>query len=926
MGRFNDMKSTLRRRSAGVASAIFFGSCAAALALSSTINISTRMMVSTGDNVLIAGFIVSGTGQKQICVRAIGPSLPLPGALKDPVLELHNSSGALIATNDNWRTSQQSALIAAHINPTNNLESALIVSVQGGSSYTAIVRGAKNTTGVGLVEAYDLTSGNVTTRLANISTRGNVLTNDNVMIAGFIVLGDSSKRMIVRVVGPSLAINGKKIPGTLADPTLELHDGKGALIAQNDNWQSTQRAEITATGVQPRDTRESAIISTLKPGAYTAIVRGARNTTGISLVEAYDLDPAPKPNGSTLFIAQLRGQIPGAQGSGTATLRLSNDGKTAILTFEFSNLSSPVTGMHVHGPNGEIIFDVDDATAQADGSYIWTITAVGTLSANDIANAIRSGSTYFNIHTANNPKGEIKGLFGVAKGSSAAPAPTPPPPLASGTPSRKDASRFLTQATFGGTESEVTTVQQIGFNSWLNQQFAKPATSHVNFVLNSGPEPSFDDTMKAWWTSAIAAPDQLRQRVAFALSEILVVSTVDSGLRDEPIGMSTYVDTLLNDAFGNFRKLLEDITLNPAMGVYLDMLGNDRVEPGGDQHPNENFAREIMQLFSIGLYRLNLDGSLTLDSLGRPIPTYDQGAVSGLASVFTGWTFAGSTNFYDPNEKNYRQPMMVFPEHHQPEAKRILGGVVVPANKTPAQDLKLALDTIFNHPNVGPFICRQLIQRLVTSNPSPGYLYRVVSVFNNNGQGVRGDLKAVIRAILMDYDARGVEKTGMSSGRLREPVLRLTNLLRVFHATSDDNVFSVYLSEEFGQRPLQSPTVFNFFSPDYALPGAIAANGLKSPEFQITTETTVIEQANELYSAIFNANYPLDFSVEQGLASSPTALIDHLNVKIMNGAMTSAMRAVLIDTIGQISVNNPESRVRSAIYLIVNSPEYVVDK
>ena len=221
--------------------------------------------------------------------------------------------------------------------------------------------------------------------------------------------------------------------------------------------------------------------------------------------------------------------------------------------------------------------------------------------------------------------------------------------------------------------------------------------------------------------------------------------------------------------------------------------------------------------------------------------------------------------------------MMVFPEHHQPEAKRILGGVVVPANKTPAADLKLALDTIFNHPNVGPFICRQLIQRLVTSNPSPGYLYRVVSVFNN-GQGVRGDLKAVIRAILMDYDARGVEKTGMSSGRQREPVLRLTNLLRAFHATSDDNIFSVYLSEEFGQTPLQSPTVFNFFSPDYALPGAIAANGFKSPEFQITTETTVVEQANELYSAIFNANYPLDLSVELGLASNPTALIDHLNV------------------------------------------------
>ena len=579
----------------------------------------------------------------------------------------------------------------------------------------------------------------------------------------------------------------------------------------------------------------------------------------------------------------------------------------------------------MHGPNGEIIFDVDDATPQTDGSYIWTITGVGTLSANDIANFIRSGSTYFNIHTANYPTGEIKGFFSVARGGSAAPTPTPPPPLASGTPSLKDASRFLTQATFGTTEGEVTNVQHLGFNGWLNQQFAKPVTSHVAFLLNAGHQPSLDDTMNAWWTSAISAPDQLRQRVAFALSEILVVSTVGSGLDGEPLGMSTYVDTLLKDSFGNFRTLLQDITLNPAMGIYLDMLGNDRVEPGGDQHPNENFAREIMQLFSVGLYRLNLDGSLTLDSLGRPVPTYDQGAVSGLASVFTGWTFAGRTQFYDSTQ-DFLHPMIAFPEHHQPEAKRILGGVVVPANRTPAQDLKLALDTIFNHANVGPFICRQLIQRLVTSNPSPGYLYRVVSVFNNNGQGVRGDLKAVIRAILMDYDARGAEKVGMSSGRQREPVLRLTNLLRVFRATSSDNIFSINLAEEFGQTPLQSPTVFNFFSPDYAVPGAIAANGLTSPEFQITTETTVVEQANKLYSAIFNPDYPLDLTLELGLASNPTALIDHLNAKMMNGAMTSAMRTVLIQTITQISANNPDSRVKSAIYLIVNSPEFVVDK
>jgi uncharacterized protein (DUF1800 family) len=919
------MKTTLGRRFAGVASAIFLSSSVTALAVSSAINISTRMMVATDDNVLIAGFIVSGAGKKQICVRAIGPSLPLPNALKDTTLELHDSSGALIAYNNNWRSSQQSALIAAHLNPKNDLESALIATVDGGSSYTAIVRGANGTTGIGLVEVYDLTSGNLTTRLANISTRGKVLTSDNVMIAGFIVQGDSPKRLIVRVRGPSLIFKGRKIPGAIGDPTLELYNASGAVIAQNDNWRSNQATQIIASSLQPSHNYEPAIVATLKPGAYTAIVRGARNTTGIALVEAYDLDPPPKVDGSTLYIAQMRGQVPGAQGSGMAALRLSDDGKTATLTFQYSNLSSALIGMHIHGPNGEILFDIDDATPQSDGSYIWVIRAVGTHSANEIANLIRTGSTYINLHTANNPTGEIKGYFSLLKGGAAAPTPTPPPPLASGTPTRKDASRFLTQATFGATESEVTKVQQLGFNGWLNQQFAKPATSHVNFVLNSGSDPSFRDTQDAWWTRAITAPDQLRQRVSFALSEIFVVSTVDSGLGDEPIGMSAYVDTLLNDAFGNFRKLLEDVTLNPAMGVYLNMLGNDRVEPGGTEHPNENFAREIMQLFSIGLYRLNLDGSLTLDSLGRPIPTYSQGAVSGLAAVFTGWTFAGRSDFYDPHE-NFLQPMAVFPEHHQPETKSILSRVVVPANKPPASDLKLSLDTIFNHPNVGPFICRQLIQRLVTSNPSPGHLYRVVSVFNNNGQGVRGDLKAVIRAILMDYDARGAEKNGAGSGKQREPVVRLTNLLRTFQATSQNNVFAIYLPEEFGQSPLQSPTVFNFFSPDYAVPGAIAANGLKSPEFQITTETTVVEQANRMYEVINGSDYPLDFTAELNLANNPTALIDHLNAKMMSGTMTSAMRSILINTISQIAPENASSRVRSAVYLIASSPEYVIEK
>jgi uncharacterized protein (DUF1800 family) len=396
-------------------------------------------------------------------------------------------------------------------------------------------------------------------------------------------------------------------------------------------------------------------------------------------------------------------------------------------------------------------------------------------------------------------------------------------------------------------------------------------------------------------------------------------------LDNEAVGLSSYVDTLSNDAFGNYRQLLEDVTLSPTMGVYLDMLGNDIADPDSGSHPNENYARELMQLFSIGLYKLNIDGSLALDMDGLPIPTYDQGAVTGLAAVLTGWTFAGSTDFYNPTE-NYRQPMINFPDHHTPEAKTILNGAVIPAGQSGQQDLQQALDTIFNHPNVGRFICRELIQRLVTSNPSPGYLYRVASVFDNNGQGVRGDMKAVLKAIFLDYDARGASKTAVGFGKEKEPVLRLTNLYRAIKANPVQGIYSFWLADEFGQTPLDSPTVFNFFSPDYVAPGAIALAGLRSPEFQITTETTVVEQANTIYAALFWQDIPLDISQEEGLASDPAGLVDHFNAVLMNGAMSSAMRASLIDTIGKLPADDPEERVLSTMWLILNSPEYVIEK
>jgi uncharacterized protein (DUF1800 family) len=909
---------------------------ASAYAISSAVNISTRMMVETGDNVLIGGFIVYGTGQKTIAVRAIGPSLPVAGTLSDPILELYDATGAVVASNDNWRSSQEGALSAAGLAPTHEFDSALITTLPTGN-YTAVVRGVNNATGVALVEVYDLDGGVPSARLGNISTRGHVLTGDNAMIGGFIIRGDVAKRTIIRVKGPSLSLNGVPLSGRLMDPTVALHDVNGTPVF-NDDWRSDQQAEIAASSIAPTDDREPAIVATLSPGNYTAVVRGVGNTTGLALVEMYDLDQPPQADGSTLYITHLRPQgTANTQGSGTSTLRLAGDEKSAIVNFSYSNLSGPITSMHIHAADGTILFDLDDAALQPDGSLIWVFVPVGSFSVADIINFIKTGQAYLNLHTAQYPTGEIKGFYNISSGAQVAPEPTPPPPLASGTPTVADAGRFLSQSTFGATSALIAKVQSQGFDAFLNEQFAAPVSSHLAFVDASGVNPpTITQTRDAWWTHAIAGPDQLRQRVAFALSEILVVSNTTGNLGGQPFALPAYYDVLVKGAFGNFRQLLENITLNPAMGRYLDMLRNEKANASGTRIPNENFARELMQLFSIGLYRLNLDGSLTLDAGGFPIATYGQDAILGTAAVCTGWTYHQTTTLYvfnPPFPFDWRNPMVNVASRHSTNAKTILDGVMLPANQSAEQELKTTLDTVFNHPNVGPFICRQLIQRLVTSNPSPGYLYRVASVFNNNGQGVRGDLQAVVRAILMDYDARGSAKTIQGAGHLREPVIRLTNLFRAFGASSPDGKFSIRnANANLGQEAMHSPTVFNFFTPDYSAPGEIAAAGLKSPEFEITNETTVVTVANFLRTGIngglgpFTARVTLDLTNEIAMAANPTQLVDHLNTLLMAGGMSPQMRTILINAVTQIPANNPTERARTAIYLVINSPEFSVDK
>lgn len=517
--------------------------------------------------------------------------------------------------------------------------------------------------------------------------------------------------------------------------------------------------------------------------------------------------------------------------------------------------------------------------------------------------------------------------------------PPPPPPV----PTAAESARFLNQSTFGPTTTLLAQLQQRdGFENFLAQQFALPATATLPRVdqavaaLPDGTDPANPQFQEAWWYTVVNAPDQLRQRVAFALSEIFVVSAQNNGMYDHPEAMATYWDMLARDAFGNFRQLLEDVTLNPAMGDFLDMVHNDKPNPRRNTEPNENYAREVMQLFTIGVWKLNADGSQMLDLNRQPIPTYDQDVVEGYAHVFTGWYWAQSgTPTWSNAPANYRDPMMAFADHHDTGAKELLNGVILPANQTQDVDLKQALDVLFNHPNVGPFIARRLIQHLVTSNPSPAYISRVTAAFNDNGKHVRGDMQAVLRAILLDSESRSVSLTsGQGYGHEREPIVRLANLYRAFNATSASGKFVIgNQTFNFGEAALYAPSVFNFFSPDYVQAGAIGQAGLFSPEFQITTDTTVITTANKMRGNVYqqpSGTNPdaivLDLSPLVAVANDPNAVVDLLKNLLMAGEMSDAMRNIVVNAVTQIPAANTLERAQTAVHLLVTSPEFVIEK
>ncbi|RTL43564.1 MAG: DUF1800 domain-containing protein [Burkholderiales bacterium] len=509
------------------------------------------------------------------------------------------------------------------------------------------------------------------------------------------------------------------------------------------------------------------------------------------------------------------------------------------------------------------------------------------------------------------------------------------------------ARRFLQQASFGATADSVAQVQQLGKPGWLQQQFGLSPSLYAGFTYGD-PNPkvgcptgspatcgrdnySMFPLQQQFFANALNGPDQLRQRVAFALSQILVVS--GQQIR-QPYAMANFQNIFLRHAFGNFRDILRDVTLSPAMGSYLNMVNNDKANPARGTEPNENYAREVMQLFSVGLWQLNPDGTQKLGSDGKPVVSYDQEVVEGFAHVFTGWTYAprpGATSRWG-NPKNFDGSMVPFAAHHDTGSKLLLNGQVLPAGGSPTSDLEAAIDSLFNHPNVGPFIGRQLIQMLVTANPSPAYVARVSAAFNGAGGAPRGDMKATLSAVLLDPEASAPAQPDRF-GKLRDPVLALSGLLRNLGARSD-GVWPLQQAAALGEPVFNPPTVFSFFPPDYTLPEDPQDQG---PAFGLFSAANVVAYSNAVTTLLNDKPIPADATVPgstgtaldlvtwQALAGDPAKLVSEVSRVLFPAGMSASLRQELLAAVAAVPAANPGLRARTALFLAAMAPEYLVE-
>lgn len=513
------------------------------------------------------------------------------------------------------------------------------------------------------------------------------------------------------------------------------------------------------------------------------------------------------------------------------------------------------------------------------------------------------------------------------------------------------AARLLMQGTFGATPDLIASAARQSYDEWFAGQAALSPSLELPQIphWNSSHFP-------AWWNNAVNGPDQLRLRVAFALSQIFVVSRVDQYLFPRGQALGSYYDQLNVHALGSFRAILDVVSRSPVMGIYLTYMKNQKANPATHVHADENYARELMQLMTIGLWKLNDDGTQQLDGSGNPIPTYGQADVLAMARVFTGWDSkptlgqTGEAAWRDQGASNadVLHPMVPYEPHHDTGEKSLLGTTIA-AGGTCESDLKAALDTLFSHPNVGPFIGKQLIQRFVTSNPSADYVSRVAAAFADDGTGARGNMLALIKAILTDPEATSAG-SGAGSGKLREPVIRLTNLWRAFSAAAPDGTIGAQITgtaaTDFGQNALSSPTVFNFYRPDFQMTGPLAQAGLVAPEFQITNEYSIVQTSNDLQWQAYmyvdssgkvtagmdspmapsSKDVLLHTAAWEPLAADPGTLVDNLNLVFMAGQMPSAMRATLLSYVSAIPATEPAARAVEAAQLVINSPQYAIQR
>jgi len=537
-------------------------------------------------------------------------------------------------------------------------------------------------------------------------------------------------------------------------------------------------------------------------------------------------------------------------------------------------------------------------------------------------------------------------------------------------PNLNAAARFLSQASLGYNQADIENVTMEGIEDWVEAQLNTPmpynlltkSKEYHQYAKDESGNPDYGSNARmwdyAWWQYHMTSDDYLRQRVALALSEILVISD-KSGFGNNPYALSDYYDILLNHAFGNYRDILEEVTYHAAMGVYLTFVNNAKSNPEENQFPDENYAREIMQLFTIGLNMLNTDGTVIVDSLGLPVPTYDNIDILEFSKIFTGLTWADRDKWGRGAQKDtsYVPKMAMWNDYHEPGEKYLLNDFVVP-DRNPVDgiaDISDALDNLFNHQNVGPFICKLLIQRMVTSNPPPEYVERVVLAFNDNGEGVRGDMKAVVKAILLDPVAKACSSSDDPTfGKLREPFIRYFHINRAFNASTTSGNYRNdmdYIYRFVQQKPLTSPSVFNFFQYDYQPIGPVEEADLFAPEFQITSAQTITGWINALYRFIVNENIADEYDIFSGEDNALYAdeistldltneimytsdetlhiLVDRLNLILAQGRLTQTSVDTIVEALKKFDYNDEddyEMRAKLAIYLTMTTPEYLINR